>query len=206
MKIVLGLVGPIASGKGTISRFLKSQGFKYFSLSDVVRAEAKFRGLEINRENLQNVGNDLRDSHGGSVLVDRIIDKINQYDRVVIDGVRNPQEIASIKNNFNGKIVHVSAYKNRRLDRYLKRAENRGEGVANMSKFKREDARDLGEGETGNGQQVAECLMLADFKLINNSSLKQFYSDCQKMLDNFFCESQEKNYQEVVSTTKYHSI
>ena len=37
MQIVIGLVGPIASGKGTISEYLKSQGFVYFSLSDVVR-------------------------------------------------------------------------------------------------------------------------------------------------------------------------
>ena len=117
MKIVIGLVGPIASGKGTISDFLVSKGFKYYSLSNVVRAETTARGLELNRKNLQDVGNDLRENFGGTVLVDRLADEIRRQDFIVIDGVRNPQEIITIKDEFGGKIVHVSAYKNRRVER-----------------------------------------------------------------------------------------
>jgi dephospho-CoA kinase len=183
MKVTLGLVGPIASGKGTIAEFLKSKGFEAFSLSDVVRDEAKSRSLEINRQNLQDIGNDLRSKFGGAVLVERIIEKAKKFDFVVIDGVRNPQEIAAIKNDLNGKIVHISAYKNRRLERYLERAEIRGEGSATATKFQKSEARDLGAGEDENGQQVAECLALADFKLINNSTVEQFYDNCQTMLD-----------------------
>lgn len=183
--LVLGLVGPIASGKGTISEYLKSKGFRYFSLSDVVRAETKSRGLEVNRMNLQNVGNDLRENFSGSILVDRITDQVKKHKLVIIDGVRNPHEIIAIKKVFGGKIVHISAYKNRRLERYLERAKVRGEDDASTSKFKQVEARDLGEGENKNGQQVAECLRLADYKLINNSTLEQFYLDCQLMIDKF---------------------
>lgn len=197
MKIVLGLVGPIASGKGTIARFLKSKGFEYFSLSDVVRDETRSRDLEINRKNLQDVGNDLRSNFSGAVLVDRIVGKVKKHNLVVIDGVRNPQEIAAIKNDLFGKIMHVSAYKNRRLERYLERAEIRGEGKASVLKFKKSDARDLGEGEDKNGQQVAECMALADFKLINNSSIERFQENCQDMLDDLFFESHNMSFAEV---------
>jgi len=183
--LVLGLVGPIASGKGTISEFLKSKGFKCFSLSNVVRAETLVRGLEMTRENLQDVGNDLRENFSGSVLVDRIAKEIKRHKLVIIDGVRNPQEIAAIKNELGGKIVHISAFKNRRLERYLERAKVRGEDDATTSKFKQVEARDLGVGEGENGQQVSECLRLADFKLVNNSSLDQFYLDCEKMLSEY---------------------
>ena len=111
------------------------------------------------------------------------LEKAKKFDFVVIDGVRNPQESAAIKNDLNGKIVHISAYKNRRLERYLERAEIRGEGSATATKFQKSEARDLGAGEDENGQQVAECLALADFKLINNSTVEQFYDNCQTMLD-----------------------
>ncbi len=184
-RLVLALVGPIASGKGTISEFLKSKGFKYFSLSDVVRAETVARGLEMTRANLQDVGNDLREHFSGSVLVDRIIKEIKKHKLVIIDGVRNPQEIKVIKKELGGKIVHISAYKNRRLERYLERAKVRGEDDATTSKFKQVEARDLGEGEDKNGQQVSECLRLADYKLVNNSSLDQFYLDCEEMLSKY---------------------
>lgn len=197
MQIVIGLVGPIASGKGTISEYLKSQGFTYFSLSNVVREETQARGLEMTRENLQNVGNDLRERFGGSVLVDKLAERIKKEDFVVIDGIRNPEEIYALKNNFNGKIVNISAYKNRRIERYLERAKVRGEDDASLSSFKKIDARDLGQGESESGQQVQACIDLADFTLKNNGTIDDFHAECKEMLDNFFFESHKMSFAEV---------
>lgn len=197
MQIVIGLVGPIASGKGTISEYLKSQGFKYFSLSDVVREETQARGLEMTRKNLQDVGNDLRENFGGAVLVNRLEERIQKEDFVVIDGIRNPEEIFAIKENFKGKIVNISAYKNRRIERYLERAKVRGEDDASVSGFKRIDERDLGKGEDTHGQQVQACIDLADFTLKNNETIKEFHQNCRDMLDNFFFESHKMSFAQV---------
>lgn len=197
MQIVIGLVGPIASGKGTISEYLQSQGFTYFSLSDVVREETAARGLEITRENLQNVGNDLRETFGGTVLVNRLEDRIRKEDFVVIDGIRNPEEIYAVKENFNGKVVHISAYKNRRVERYLERAKARGEDTASVAGFKKIDERDLGKGEDSHGQQVQACIDLADFTLTNNGTIEEFHQDCKEMLDNFFFQSHNMSFDQV---------
>jgi dephospho-CoA kinase len=186
MQIVIGLVGPIASGKGTISEYLKSQGFKYFSLSNVVREETQTRGLEMTRKNLQDVGNDLREKFGGAVLVNKLAKRVGKEEFVVIDGVRNPQEIAAIQKQLNGKVVNISAYKNRRVLRYLERAKDRGEDAASVSSFKKIDARDLGQGESETGQQVQACIDLADFTLKNNGSITEFQHSCKEMLNNFF--------------------
>lgn len=197
MQIVIGLVGPIASGKGTISEYLKSQGFKYFSLSDVVREETVARGLEMSRKNLQDVGNDLRETYGGAVLVHRLEEKINQQDFVVIDGIRNPEEIFAIKKQFGGKIITISAYKNRRVERYLERAKVRGEDAASVASFKMIDERDLGKGEAESGQQVQACIDLADFTLKNNETIEEFHQNCREMLDNFFFQSHKMSFAEV---------
>lgn len=197
MQIVIGLVGPIASGKGTISEYLQSLGFEYFSLSNVVREETTARGLEMTRENLQNVGNDLRENFGGAVLVNRLEERIQKADFVVIDGIRNPEEIATIKKNFNGKIVAISAFKNRRVERYLERAKVRGEDNATLSSFKKIDERDLGKGEADSGQQVQACIDLADFTLKNNGSIQEFQQDCKEMLDNFFFQSHNMSFADV---------
>ncbi|GIK84372.1 MAG: hypothetical protein BroJett025_09940 [Patescibacteria group bacterium] len=197
MQIVIGLVGPIASGKGTISEYLQSLGFTYFSLSNVVREETMARGLEMTRKNLQDVGNDLRETYGGAVLVNRLEERIRKEDFVVIDGIRNPEEIFAIKNNFGGKIVTISAYKNRRVERYLERAKVRGEDDATVSSFKRIDERDLGKGEAESGQQVQACIDLADFTLKNNGTIEEFHQNCKEMLDNFFFESHKMSFAEV---------
>jgi dephospho-CoA kinase len=197
MQIVIGLVGPIASGKGTISEYLKSQGFKYFSLSDVVREETTRRGLEMNRKNLQDVGNDLREKFGGAVLVNRLEESIRKENFVVIDGIRNPEEIFAIKKTFQGKIVNISAYKTHRIERYLERAKVRGEDDISVSSFKKIDDRDLGKGEDSHGQQVQACIDLADFTLKNNESIQEFHQNCKEMLDNFFFESHKMSFAEV---------
>ena len=201
MKIVIGLVGPIASGKGTISDYLQSLGFKYYSLSNVVREETQNRGLEMTRKNLQDIGNDLRETFGGAVLVEKLIDRIKKEDFVVIDGVRNPNEIQAIKTQLNGKIVNISAHKNQRVERYLERAKQRGEDTASASSFQKIDARDLGQGESKSGQQVQACIDLADFTLKNNGSVAEFYQDCQEMLDNFFFESHNMSFAEITLLT-----
>jgi len=197
MKIVIGLVGPIASGKGTISEYLQSLGFTYYSLSNVVREETQKRGLEMTRKNLQDVGNDLRETFGGAVLVEKLVDRIKKEDFVVIDGVRNPNEIAAIKEQLNGKIVNISAHKNQIVERYLERAKQRGEDTATASSFQKIDSRDLGQGESESGQQVQACIDLADFTLKNNGSVAEFYQNCQEMLDNFFFESHNMSFAEV---------
>ncbi len=181
-KVVIGLVGPIASGKGTISEFLVTKGFKYFSLSDVVREETRKRGLVVNRTNLQDVGNELRKQFGGAVLVERISNQVKDNELVVIDGVRNPYEVKYIKEQLDGDILHISASKDNRLNRYIARAKSRNEGEVSKDKFKQIDARDLGQGEDSKGQQVAECIKLADFRIVNNSSIDDFYLKCQEKL------------------------
>ncbi len=58
--MIIGLVGRNAAGKGEAANYLKSKGFVYYSLSDAIREEAAKRGLEHSRDNLINLGNELR--------------------------------------------------------------------------------------------------------------------------------------------------
>lgn len=38
---LIGLIGPNASGKGEVADYLKKKGYQVYSLSDVLREEAK---------------------------------------------------------------------------------------------------------------------------------------------------------------------
>ena len=58
--MIIGLTGKNAAGKGEVAEYLKKKGFVYYSLSDVIREEATEKGLEHSRENLINLGNELR--------------------------------------------------------------------------------------------------------------------------------------------------
>ena len=66
--MIIGLTGKNASGKGEVANYLKTKGFVYYSLSDVLREEATKRGLEHTRDNLINLGNELRKKYGANYL------------------------------------------------------------------------------------------------------------------------------------------
>jgi|TARA_B100001964_G_scaffold237107_1_gene300023 dephospho-CoA kinase len=76
--MIIALTGKNASGKSEVAEYLKTKGFVYYSLSDVLREEATKRGLEHSRDNLTKLGNGLREKFGASYLAAQINKKIKQ--------------------------------------------------------------------------------------------------------------------------------
>ncbi len=165
-KLVIGITGTLLSGKDTVSRILKEKGFQVIVLSDIVRDELRSKGMEINRKTMQDMGNDLRREHGGHVLAERALQKFQSYSApLVINGIRNLDEIKYLRENSEFKLIGVDAPLETRWARL--QARNRDAELLNHDKFVIDDARDRGFNEPLNGQQVGMCLVHADF-LINN--------------------------------------
>ena len=50
--MIIGLTGKNGSGKGEVAEVLKSAGYLYYSLSDMLREELRKRGKETSSKNL----------------------------------------------------------------------------------------------------------------------------------------------------------
>ncbi len=184
---VVGLVGYIASGKSTISTHFVDRGFVYYKLSDAIREECLDRDLPITRVNLQNVGNELREKHGGAVLAQRVLELAKNNDQVVIDGVRNPEEVEYLRQHSEAFILGVVAPQYVRMQRYLERASDRGEDGVTKVSFLRANQREKGVGEEESGQQVEACLELVDHTIHNTGSLDDLLLSCEELIQsNFF--------------------
>ncbi len=169
--IYLGLAGPIASGKGVFADHLKVLGFEYVSLSDEVRQELSWRGMEINRENLMNVGDEMRKLHGNGYWADRAMSTVQDPNHnIIFDSIRNPGEIMQFRCIPKFKIIGVDAPIEKRIFWYTERARQRGEDNPDMSVFVQTSVRDRGVGQAEYGQQVDACLKLADIIIQNNST------------------------------------
>ncbi|MBU4124611.1 MAG: AAA family ATPase, partial [Nanoarchaeota archaeon] len=112
----VGLTGYMGTGKGEVAKKLTNQGYKSISLSNIVRQEADKRGLKHTRENLQDVGNDLRRTYGPGILALRIRETIENEEgatfgtgKWVIDGIRNPHEAAEIKRIPHSSLLAVTS-------------------------------------------------------------------------------------------------
>lgn len=180
-RIIIGLVGPIAAGKSTTVDYLKSLGFVSYSLSDRIREELISRNLMITRENLNHVSNELRKTLGPDVLAKKtaaLVEK-NDSEKVVIDSIRNPQEVAFLKDQFGVKIIGIIAPQEKRFDFFASRGTNNA-GIETWEEFKKLD--DMEYAQTGeHKQQVKACLALSDYIIENAGTVE----DLQKKIDNF---------------------
>ena len=62
--IIIGITGTLGAGKGTIVDYMVNNlNFVHYSVRGFISEEIKRRGLEVNRDNLTAVANDLRASN-----------------------------------------------------------------------------------------------------------------------------------------------
>ena len=179
--MIIGLTGSLAAGKGIVSNFLKEKSFVYLSLSDELREIAKEKKVELTRENLQNLGNKMREENGSHVLAKLVSEKINnqKYIKAIVDGIRNPSEITELKKLQNFFLIAVDAPSPIRFKRMVER--NRESDPQTWEDFLRADARDKGVNESETGQGVSRCMEQADFTLINDETLEKIKEKVAKI-------------------------
>ena len=170
--MLIGLTGRIASGKGEIVGCLKRKGFEYCTISQVVREEAAKINIPITRESLQDVGNLIRKHEGSGGWIKRLIKRLDLNKNNIIDGIRNPGEILELRKIKNFGLISVDAPQKTRYQRVLSRGKESDPKI--WEEFLKTDERDFGENESEEGQQVGRCMALADFHLMNDSTLEEF--------------------------------
>ncbi|MDD5040331.1 MAG: nucleoside monophosphate kinase [Patescibacteria group bacterium] len=181
-KIIIILVGLSSSGKDTAAAYLGRKGFAHFSLSETLRAICRRRHIEVNRDNLIRVGNELRTRFGVGYLAEKTLlsPGCRRVSRLIISSVRNPGEIAALKRHGMVFVIAVSAPQRMR---YL-RAKRRGRIDDHVS-YARFQAQERKE-RTGSAtqQQLDVVIAAADFHIPNNDSVPKLY----RRIDNVLAE------------------
>ncbi len=106
-RMAIGVSGPIAAGKTTLAHALERRGFSYtrFSLAlDDLLAE---KGLPRDRFNRQKLGNEINASGRQRWLSARTVARVADADRIVIDGLRFPDDHAFMVERFGARFRHV---------------------------------------------------------------------------------------------------
>lgn len=176
--MIIGLTGLNASGKGEVAKYLVSKGFEYLSLSDELREEAKNKGIEVVRENLINLGNQLREKHGASYLATLINKKIIKNNNYVIDSLRNPSEISELRKNEDFLLLGIRTAVETRFQRSLERG--RDGDAKTLEEFKALEQRENVEDKNTN--QLNKCLGLADKYINNDGTLKELYKQIDELI------------------------
>lgn len=105
---VIGLVGPIGSGKDTVSSYIAEKyGYKVVGMGDIVREIATELGRGHTRDELQLTQKEVVTRYGSEYFAKRVVEKIrkNGWEKAVINGIRRPEDASVPKSEFGKDMV-----------------------------------------------------------------------------------------------------
>jgi len=181
-RVVIGVAGDSASGKGTAAEYLVKMGFKYFSLSDRIREEAARRKWGNGRKVLQDLGDEIRANFGAEEWAKRTaqLEEFKLGDRIVIDSIRHPSEIKYLREFFEAKIIGVTASPETLFKRMRER--NREGDPKTFEEFMEMQKREMGV-EGSSAMQVHKCLEIADGIILNEMGNFELNREIDNLLE-----------------------
>ena len=181
--LVIGITGTLGAGKGTVVDYLATEKkFGHYSVRDFINKEIVKRGLEINRDNMVVVANDLRLKHGPSYLIEQIYKTaIKTGKNFIIESLRTPAEIYSLKSKGEFVLFAVDADIEKRYKRINKRAIESDH--VSFEKFVVDEKREM-KSQNPAKQNLAKCISLADYIFTNNKKIVDLHEQVEKTIKN----------------------
>ena len=180
-QLIIGLVGPIASGKSTVAAYLRDNyGAAVFNFSQPLRDILTRLHLEVNRANLANLSENLRGLFGQD-LISRTLEadlQASQTPLIVLDGVRRLPDIERIKQLPNFVLVGVVAKERQRHQRLIGRGQNADDRTKTFEQF-------LADEQAGADRDIPQVLALAKQIIDNNGSLDSTCKQIDKLISKF---------------------
>ncbi|MEF8847537.1 MAG: AAA family ATPase [Candidatus Thermoplasmatota archaeon] len=181
MRQIIAFTGMPFSGKTEAVKVGKNMGITVLRMGDLVWEEVERKNLELNSENVGRIATQMRKEYGKDIWAKKTLDKIkklNQKELIIIDGIRNPEEVNFFKKEFNKHFVLI-AIKSFDKQRYLRAVKrNRKDDSNDIKKIKQRDRREIKWG-------LKKVIEKADIKISNNKDLESFKNKVKNQLKKY---------------------
>jgi len=177
-KIILGLVGEIASGKDTTAAYLAEKyRSETISFSQPLREILDILGLPQTRANMAWLGTAAR-KHFGQNLLAKVITAKSLGSRakiVVLPNVRLPQDIIYLKKIPSFHLVAIEAAPKIRYRRLANRGQNADDKTKTWKQF-------LMDSRLATEIQIRHIAKQAEFQLDNNGTFKELHRQIEILI------------------------
>jgi len=180
MKIIIGFIGKLSSGKGTACTYLSEKyGSKTVMFSQSLRDVLDRVYLPQTRENMQKLSQVLRENFSQDILANVVAEdaKKAEAEVVAIDGVRRPKDLGYLRQMDNFFLVSIEADQKTRYERMLTRGQNPGESASELT-FEQFQKNESAEAES----LIDEVAKEAKFKINNDGTKEDLYKQIEDII------------------------
>jgi len=177
-KLIIGLVGKIASGKGTVASYLTEKyQAEVFGFSTPLRDILKRLYQEASRPNMASLSSNLRELFGQDLLSRTVTQDLQlaKSDIAVLDGIRRLPDIEGAKKLPNFKLVQVITDEKKRYERLIKRHQNPDDATKTFANFLADEQKEADKG-------IPEIMKLAEYTINNDGDLGSLYTQIEELL------------------------
>jgi len=177
-KIIIGLVGEIASGKGAVVDYLvKKYGAGSYRYSKILRDILDRVYQDQARKNMNDLSDWLRKKFGEDILSKTLARDIEQDKNklIVFDGIRRLPELNIFKKIPGFILIRVVGNPKIRYRRFIKRNENPGDDKKTYQQFLK-DLKDVSDYE------IPKVMQRADYEINNDGDLKNLHKQIDRII------------------------
>lgn len=179
MKIILGFVGDLAAGKGTLAHYLlEKYNAPSYKFSTMLRDMLDRIYVEKTRENLQNISTFVRANYGQDVMSKVIAKDVERdtHEIVIVDGIRRPTDITYLRELSGFHLVYITADSRLRYERLVARKENPGDENKTYEEFLKDEQSEA-------DQLIASLGKEAEFTIVNNGTRDELLAQMETVLN-----------------------
>ncbi len=178
-KIVIGIIGKAASGKGTVGKYLEDKyGAVPFVFSKSMKDCLKRLHLPLSRENLTAFSELTRKTFGDDLYAKVIAEDCKESDApmVSVDGIRRMTDMTILKTLPGFHTIYVTAPVELRWQRARARGEKANEANMTLEQFKAEELlpTEVTIGQVGDR---------AEFSVVNDGSFDELYTSLESIVE-----------------------
>lgn len=178
---MIGITGTLGAGKGTVVEYLVSEKrFRHYSVRAFLLEEIRRLGMPENRDSMVVVANSLREEHSPSWVTDQLYEQaLIRGENCIIESIRTPGEIASLRSKGRFILIAVDADRELRYQRIITRKSETDH--ISFETFVDNEAREMNSTDP-NKQNLRECIAQADYLLMNNGSREDLHASVERVL------------------------
>ncbi len=178
--MTIGITGTIGAGKGAIVDYLKTKGFKHYSVRDVLLSEIERRGIPPTRESMQLVADDFRKNSPGFIAEQLLKEREKFSGNAIIESIRAVGEIDFLRSKAKDFVLlAIDADPKIRYERiYARKSTTDNVTYEHFIEYEKTEFKNTEPWK----MNLMACIRQADIVILNNSSLEDLYKEVDKAL------------------------